>query len=154
MPFALEASQWTLNLWGEDLIANVRNGSIYYWDTSGGESSRAVAVSSISGASDVPTATRTTTISFPDRHFIAAGTTPLNGDPQDPMLVRFSDQEDFTNFTPTSTNTAGDQRLEIGTKIISMTPTKDETFIQTDEAAYGMSFVGPPFTFFIQVAWC
>ena len=147
LPFALEASQWTLNLWGEDLIANVRNGSIYYWDTSGGESSRAVAVSSISGASDVPTATRTTTISFPDRHFIAAGTTPLNGDPQDPMLVRFSDQEDFTSFTPTATNTAGDQRLEIGTKIISMTPTKDETFIQTDEAAYGMSFVGPPFTF-------
>ena len=147
LPFALEATQWSLNLWGEDLIANVRNGAIYYWDTSGGESSRAVIVSGISGASDVPTATRTTTISFPDRHFIAAGTTPLNGDPQDPMLVRFSNQEDFTNFTPTSTNTAGDQRLEIGTKIISMTPTKDETFIQTDEAAYGMSFVGPPFTF-------
>ena len=56
-------------------------------------------------------------------------------------------QEDFTQFTPTSTNTAGDQRLEVGTKIISMIPTKDETFIQTDEAAYGMAFVGPPFTF-------
>jgi hypothetical protein len=63
------------------------------------------------------------------------------------MLVRWSNQEDFVYFTPTSTNTAGDQRLEIGTEIISMIPTKDETFIQTDEAAYGMSFVGPPFTF-------
>jgi hypothetical protein len=63
------------------------------------------------------------------------------------MLVRWSDQEDFTNWTPSVTNTAGDQRLEVGTKIVAMTPTRDETFISTDEAVYGMAFVGPPFTF-------
>ena len=144
---SLEASQWSLNLWGEDLIANVRNGALFYWELSDGETTRSVLVSSQSGASDVPTKVRTTSISFPDRHFVVGGSTPLGSTTIDPMLVRFSDQEDFVNFTPTATNTSGDQRLEVGTKIMSMLPTRDETFIQTDEAAYGMTFVGPPFTF-------
>lgn len=144
---ALEATQWSLELWGDDLLANNRDGQIYYWDTSGGEANRAVLVSSIAGASDVPTKNRTIAISFPDRHLITGGTTAVGTTDQDPMLIRFSDQEDFTNFTPTATNTAGDQRLEVGNKIVSIIPTKDETFINTDEAVYGMSFVGPPFTF-------
>jgi hypothetical protein len=144
---SLEATQWSLSLWGEDLIANNRDGQIYYWDTSEGETTRAELVSGETGASGVPTKVRCVTVSFPDRHLIAGGSTPLGSSTIDPMLVRFSDQEDFTKFTPTSTNTAGDQRLEVGTKIITMLPTKDETFIQTDEAAYGMTFVGPPFTF-------
>jgi len=143
----LEATQWSLQLWGEDVLANNRNGQIYYWDTSAGESSRAVLVSSIAGATDVPTKNRTIAISFPDRHLIVGGTTLVGTTDQDPMLIRFSDQEDFTKFTPTATNTAGDQRLEVGNKIISIIPTKDETFINTDEAVYGMAFVGPPFTF-------
>ena len=144
---SLDASQWNLNLWGEDLIANIRNGAIYYWELSDGEANRAVLASTESGASDIPTITKVTSISFPDRHFIVGGATSLGTTNFDPMLIRFSDQEDFVNFTPSSTNTAGDQRLEIGTKIVQMLPTKDETFIQTDEAAYAMTFVGPPFTF-------
>ncbi len=144
---ALEATQWSLQLWGDDLLANNRNGQIYYWDLSGGESSRAVLASSIAGATDVPTKNRTIAISFPDRHLIVGGTTTIGTTDQDPMLIRFSDQEDFTKFTPTATNTAGDQRLEVGNKIVSIIPTKDETFINTDEAVYGMTFVGPPFTF-------
>tara|TARA_X000001388_G_scaffold73794_1_gene65973 strand:- start:44711 stop:46624 length:1914 start_codon:yes stop_codon:yes gene_type:complete len=144
---SLDATQWNLNLWGEDLIANARNGQVYYWELSDGEANRAVLASTESGSSDIPTKTRVTSISFPDRHFIIGGATNVGGTNFDPMLIRFSDQENFVNFTPTSTNTAGDQRLEIGTKIIQMLPTKDETFIQTDEAAYAMTFVGPPFTF-------
>jgi len=144
---ALEATQWSLQLWGDDLLANNRNGQIYYWDTSAGEGNRAVLVSSIAGATDVPTKNRTIAISFPDRHLIVGGTTLVGTTDQDPMLIRFSDQEDFTKFTPTATNTAGDQRLEVGNKIVSIIPTKDETFINTDEAVYGMTFVGPPFTF-------
>jgi hypothetical protein len=145
----LENSEWSLNLWGEDLIATVLNHGIYYWDTSAssGAMSRAVLVSSLGGASDVPTKARLTTVSFPDRHLVCGGSNPLGGSNIDPMLVRWSDQEDFTNWTPSATNTAGDQRLEVGTKIVAMTPTRDETFISTDEAVYGMSFVGPPFTF-------
>ena len=144
---ALEATQWSLQLWGEDLLASNRDGQIYYWDTSAGETNRASLVSAISGSSGVPTKNKTMTISFPDRHLIVGGTTILGTTTLDPMLVRFSDQEDFTNFTPTATNTSGDQRLEIGNKIVSIIPTKNETFISTDEAVYGMSFVGPPFTF-------
>jgi hypothetical protein len=145
---SLSATNWSLALWGEDLIINNRNGQLYYWDTSdNGETTRAALVSLESGASGVPISVKCITVSFPDRHLVAGGCTPLAGGAIDPMLVRWSNQEDFVYFTPTSTNTAGDQRLEIGTEIISMIPTKDETFIQTDEAAYGMSFVGPPFTF-------
>ena len=141
----LENSQWSLNLWGEDLIATVRNGAIYYFDVSD-SATRAALVSAEAGASDVPAINRVTTISFPDRHAIAAGCTSLAG-VFDPMLVRFSTQEDFTKWTPTSENTAGDQRLEIGTKIVGMVASKEETLISTDEAMYGMSFIGPPFTF-------
>ena len=145
---SLSATQWSIVLWGEDLIINNSNGQLYYWDTSdNGETTRAALVSLESGASGVPISVKCITVSFPDRHLVAGGCTPLAGGAIDPMLVRWSNQEDFVYFTPTSTNTAGDQRLEIGTEIISMIPTKDETFIQTDEAAYGMSFVGPPFTF-------
>ena len=145
---SLSGTQWSLALWGEDLIINNSNGQLYYWDTSdNGETTRAALVSSEVGASGVPISVKCITVSFPDRHLVAGGCTPLAGGAIDPMLVRWSNQEDFVYFTPTSTNTAGDQRLEIGTEIISMIPTKDETFIQTDEAAYGMSFVGPPFTF-------
>jgi len=143
----LENSQWSLNLWGEDLIATVRNGAIYYWDLSGGVGSRAVLVSGLGGAASVPPENRLTSISFPDRHSISAGCTPYGGSDIDPMQVRWSDQEDFKNWAPTATNTAGDQRLEVGTKIIAITPTRDETFISTDEAVYGMTFIGPPFTF-------
>ena len=144
---ALEATQWSLQLWGEDLLASNRDGQIYYWDTSAGETNRASLVSALGGSSDVPTKNRTIAISFPDRHLIVGGTTTIGTTNLDPMLVRFSDQEDFTNFTPSATNTSGDQRLEVGNKIVSIIPTKDETFINTDEACYGMNFVGPPFTF-------
>ena len=142
-----DATRWSLNLWGDDLLANNRNGQIYYWSRAGGEGTRAVLASSLAGASGVPTENRITSVSFPDRHFISAGTINASTGVFDPMLIRFSDQEDFTNFTVTATNTAGDQRLEIGSKIIAVTPSKDETLIQTDEAIYGMTFVGPPFTF-------
>ena len=148
----LENSSWTLNLWGEDVIATVRGGSIFYWDTSGLITTRASLVSAISGSASVPAIVRTTVVSFPDRHFIAAGSSAYNASDGssgvfDPMLVRWSTQEDFTKFAPTALNTAGDQRLEVGTKIITMVNTREETIISTDEAVYGMTFVGDPFIF-------
>lgn len=144
----LENSQWSLNLWGEDLIATARNGQIYYWDVNNGETTRATLVSAESDATSVPTTNRISIISFPDRHLVCMGTDPIGSLGNiDPMLVRWSNQENFTQWQPTVTNTAGDQRLEVGTKIISAVSAKDETFIATDEAAYGMSFIGPPFVF-------
>jgi len=144
----LTNSSWNLNLWGEDLIATVRGGGIYYWTVSGTVTNRAVLVSSLSGALSVPTVATVTTVSFPDRHFIAGGCTEYAGGGNlDEMLIRWSDQEDFTDFGPTSTNSAGDQRLEVGTKIVSMVNAREETIISTDSAIYGMTFVGPPFIF-------
>ena len=144
---SLENSSWSLSLWGEDLIATVRNGAIYYWDTSAGTNNRAVLVSSLASADSVPTIARVTTVSFPDRHFIAGGCTSYSTGNVDDMLVRWSTQEDFTNFKPTSTNTAGDQRLQIGTKIVAIVNAREETIISTDEAIYGMTFVAAPFIF-------
>ena len=144
----LENSQWSLNLWGEDLIATARNGQIYYWDVSNGETTRATLVSAEADATSVPTTNRISIISFPDRHLVCMGTDPIGSLGNiDPMLVRWSNQENFAQWQPTVTNTAGDQRLEVGTRIIGAVSAKDETFIATDEAAYGMSFIGPPFVF-------
>jgi len=146
----LENTSWNLSLWGEDLIATVRNGAIYYYDTSVGTSSRASLVSSIAGAESVPSVARITTVSFPDRHFIAGGCQAYaasGGGDVDEMLVRWSSQEQFEKFAPTATNTAGDQRLQIGTKIVAMVSAREETIISTDEAIYGMTFVGGDFVF-------
>jgi len=147
---SLDNSSWDLDLWGEDLIATVRGAAMYYWDTSGGTNNRASLVSEITNATGVPNVVRTTTISFPDRHFIAGGCQEYavgGGGNFDPMLVRWSNQEDYTVFTPTALNTAGDQRLQIGTKIVTMVSSREETIISTDEAIYGMTFVGAPFIF-------
>ena len=147
---SLDNSSWNLSLWGEDVIASVRGGAIYYFDTSGGVTNRASLVSSITGADSVPTVARITTVSFPDRHFIVGGAQAYaagGGGDVDNMLVRWSSQEQFEKFAPTATNTAGDQRLQIGTKIVAMVAAREETIISTDEAIYGMTFVGGNFVF-------
>jgi hypothetical protein len=91
-------------------------------------------------------------VSFPDRHVVCGGSDAFvypdsTSGTLDPMLVRWSSQESFTVWNPDTDNTAGDQRLEIGTKIIAMVPTREETIISTDQAIYGMSFVGEPLIF-------
>jgi hypothetical protein len=149
----LESSAWSLNLWGEDVLCQVRNGALYYWDTSDGVTTRAELISDESDATGVPTISRVSTVSFPDRHFVCGGADPYvaatggSSGTLDEMLVRWSTQENFAIWGPTATNTAGDQRLQIGTKIMSMISAREETIISTDEAIYGMTFVGAPFTF-------
>jgi len=149
----LESSSWSLNLWGEDVLCQVRNGALYYFDTSEGVSTRAELISDESDATGVPTISRVSTVSFPDRHFVCGGADPYvaatggSSGTQDSMLVRWSTQENFAIWAPTALNTAGDQRLQIGTKITAMISAREETIISTDEAIYGMTFVGAPFTF-------
>ena len=147
---SLDNSSWNIDLWGEDVIATVRNGAIYYWDTSAGVTNRAVLVSSLASSDNVPNIARTAVVSFPDRHFIAGGCQAYvagGGGAVDNMLVRWSTQEDFSSWGPTATNTAGDQRLQVGTKIVAMLAAREETIISTDEAIYGMTFVGGNFVF-------
>ena len=138
----LELSQWSFDLWGEDLIATVHNFGTYVWDASAGVSSRATIINEAEIAKS-----RFTTVSFPDRHLLAMGATDTSTSAQDPMLVRFSDQGDYAEFTASTTNSAGSQRLQVGTKIMAAVPTREATFIGTDEAMYEMQFVGAPFVF-------
>ena len=137
----LELTIWSLNLWGEDLIATVSNHKSYYWDASGGVTGRAALIS------NAPITSRFTTLSFPDRHVVSMGSYDASVSAQDPMLIAWSNQGDYNNWTVSAATTAGSQRLQEGTKIVAAVGTREEIFIGTDEAMYGMAFVGPPFTF-------
>ena len=142
----------TLRLWqhdtfGEDLIFCVRDGPIFYWDTSGSVSQRGVYLSTITSASNTPLVAKQVMVSDIDRHVIAFGCNPLGSNVQDPLLIRFSDQENPANWTPLTTNTAGDLRIGSGTAIVQAVETRQEILIFTDQGLHSMQFIGPPFTF-------
>ena len=138
---------WAADNFGEDLVFNVMNGSIFYWDATGGTSTRAVELSSLTGASDTPTIARKVLVSDVDRHIIAFGANIIGTSTQDPLLIRFGSQESLTDFTPTATNTAGDLRLSKGSEIITAVQTSRQILVFTDQSLYSMQFLGPPFTF-------
>ena len=142
-----EARLWSQDNFGEDLILNVRNDNIYYWDATLGLSNRASALSAQAGASGAPTIARQVVVSDTDRHVICLGANTLGTTAQDLLLVRWSDQENAVNWTPTATNTAGSQRLSSGSEIITAIETRQELLIWTDASLYSMRYVGPPFTF-------
>ena len=133
--------------WGEDLIFNVYDGTPYYWDKTLGLGSRATDLASQSGASGAPTITRRIMVSGADRHVVCFGCNPLDETDQDLLMVRWSDQENAVDWTPTATNTAGSQRISSGSEIISAQKTRQEMLIWTDTALHAMRFTGPPFTF-------
>ena len=138
---------WSMDNFGEDLLANVRGGGIFYWNTSAGTASRAVNITSVSG-SNQPQAANIVLVSERDRHVIAFGCDP-QGDPGnlDPLTIRFSDQESFTDWAATSTNTAGELRIGTGSEIIAAVQTKQQVIVFTDRSVSAMQFIGAPFTF-------
>jgi hypothetical protein len=144
----LDPASWSLDNFGQILVATIKDGETFIWNpgVSNPLDNRATIMS---GA---PTASRLTVVSDRDRHLMHIGTEQTLGDPttQDPMFIRFSDQEDFTVYQPTATNTAGTFRLDAGNKIVTAVPGKDYTLVLTDTAAYVIQFVGPPFTFSIR----
>ena len=144
----LDPGSWSLDNFGEQLIATIKDGKTFVWNpgVSNPLEQRAVIMS---GA---PTATRLTITSDRDRHVVHFGTETTIGDSttQDPMFIRFSDQENYSVYQPTSVNTAGTFRLDTGNKIVAAVSGKDYNLILTDQAAYTMQFVGPPFTFSIR----
>ena len=140
----LDMGMWSFDNAGEDLFAWKKNGGTYLWDTSAG-----LANNRMAQVSNAPTASITGLVSTPDRHLICFGTEITIGTPntQDTMLIRWSDQENFTQWAPTATNTAGSQRLGEGSKIISAKKTRNEILVWTDLGLHSMQFIGPPFTF-------
>ena len=139
---------WSHDNFGEDLLMNVRNGGIYYWDKSTGSSTRAVSLDSLSGATSTPTIAKQIMVSDRDRHIIAFGCdTEANPGVQDPLAIRFSSQESLTDWASTATNTAGELRLGSGSEIVTAVETRQQILVYTDESIYAMQFLGPPFTF-------
>ena len=145
---------WTHDNFGEDLIINVMNGGIYYWDASAVNAltNPAVAISDLVGADLAPTIAKKVIVSDVDRHVIAFGCDPLdNIGQQDPLLIRFSDQENVVDWRPTTTNTAGDLRLGSGSKIVTAIETRQQILVFTDVSLHAMQYIGPPFTFGINM---
>ena len=144
---------WSMDNFGEDLIANVRGGSIYYWDKTNGLTTRAVSLTSLAGANLAPTKGLQVIVSDVDRHVLILGSDPLNaaGDARtgsiDPLLIAFSDQENATEWEPRSDTTAGSLRCSAGSEIIGGLRARQETLIWTDVALYSLQFIGPPLTF-------
>lgn len=151
---SLAAGQ-TLRLWnhdnfGENLIINIRDGGIYYWEKGvSPDFSRAVALSALPGADpSTPTLARMVLVSNRDRHIIAFGCDPETAiGTQDPLLIRFSDQESPTVWSSLPTNTAGELRLSTGSKIVTAVETRQQMLVFTEVTVNAMQYLGPPFTF-------
>jgi hypothetical protein len=144
----LDPGLWSLDNFGQILTATIHNGETFTWNA-GAASPRAQRAALMSGA---PTKTILTQVSDRDRHVFHFGTETTIGDPttQDPMFIRFSDQEDFNTYQPTATNTAGTFRLDKGNEIVGAVSGKDYTLVLTDTSAYVIQYVGPPFTFSVR----
>tara|TARA_R100001460_G_scaffold27676_2_gene55597 strand:+ start:1031 stop:3097 length:2067 start_codon:yes stop_codon:yes gene_type:complete len=146
---------WSHDNYGEDLIINARNAGIFKWTENNGVGTRAVELSGISGANLVPTVGLQVITSETDRHLIVLGADPISGTSRtgviDPMLIVFSDQENELEFEPLSTNTAGSLRLSSGSSIIGGIKARQEILVWTDTAIYSMQFIGPPFTFAVNL---
>ena len=146
----LDPADWSLDNFGQILTATISKGRTFTWQPiSNNNNALSVRCTIMSGA---PTKTTVSIVSDTDRHFIHLGTEATVGSPTtfDPMLIRFSDQEDFTDYQPTSVNTAGTFRIDDGTEIVGAVRAKDYILVFTDTAAYTMQYVGAPFTFSIR----
>jgi hypothetical protein len=143
---ALQSRVWQFDNFGEDAICQLVDGNTFLWDLSAGPNTRAAV---LTGA---PVKSKFALLSTPDRHLVCFGTDTVIGDAssQDPMFVRFSNQEDITVFVESATNTAGGQRLTDGNTIVSAIRSRGQILIFTDTSLHGQQFIGPPFTFGFQ----
>jgi hypothetical protein len=135
---------WSQSNFGEDLIFGPRGASIYYWDASNGLTTRAVELSSLAGASNTPTKQNFILVSDVSRFVFCFGANTLGSAVQDPMLVRWSDQESAVNWTPAANNQAGDLRLSKGSEIVTALQSRQEILVWTDSALYSLQYVGAP----------
>ena len=142
---------WSQDSFGEDLIFCLQNGRIYYWDASAGLTTRGVELQTLPGAQAVPTVSRLVMIPERDRHVIAFGCDP-EADPgvQDPLTIRFSDQENLAEWRTLPTTTAGELRIGTGSAIVAAVQTKQQILVFTDVSIHAMQYIGAPFTFGIQ----
>lgn len=134
---------WSQSNFGEDLIFGPRGGEVFIWDASVGIASRGTYLSAEAGASNVPVVQNIVFVS--DNRFVFCfGTNDIGSSDLDPMLIRWSDQEDATNWTPAATNQAGSLRLSTGSEIITAVQSRQEILTWTDSAVYSIQYLGAP----------
>ena len=139
---------WGKDNFGEDLVFNVENGGVYYWDKTTNVTSRAIPLSTIPGADgQAPTIVTEVLVSELGKHVVCLGANASGSSTQDPMLIRWSDTEDPTTWEVLNGNSAGDYRLSSGSKIITGLKSRQEIVIWTDTAMYAMTYTGSNFVF-------
>ena len=142
---------WNASNYGEDLVYGPRGGGVYYWDATGTVNTRGVLLSSLPGASDVPVVQNALLVSATSRFVMAFGVNELGSADQNPMLIRWSDQEDALNWTPAITNQAGGITLSDGSQIVAVQQQRQEIMVWTDSALYSLQYLGPPYVWGVQL---
>ena len=149
-PVKVFQQDWWMDNFDNTLIANIRNGAIYAWEYDDTYTSRAVLLSSLSGAEDVPDEAMQVLVSQNDKHLLAFGSTPFGGGNFDPLLIRWATQDNFKVWTPTPTNSAGFLRVSRGSRIVRAIPTRQEILVWTDSHLYSLQFTGTTDVFALQ----
>ena len=135
---------WSANNFGEDLVYGPRGGNIYYWDASTSVTTRGVAIETLPGAVDPPIIQNFIFVSDTYRFVICFGTNDVGSSTQDPMLIRWSDQESVVDWLPAATNQAGSIRLSHGSEIVTALQTRQEIVVWTDTSLYSLQYLGAP----------
>ena len=145
---------WFLQNFDNDLVANIRNGSIYYWQYSGGVVTRAILLSATTidgiAAADVPTQATQILVSQNDKHLLCFGATPYGGGSFDPLLIRWATQDQPNVWTPLTTNSAGFLRVSRGSAIVCAIATRQEILVFTEGTLNSLQFVGTTDVFSLQ----
>ena len=149
-PITVYQQDWFFDNFDDDLVANIRNGAPYYWANDGTFTTRAVRLSSIAGASNVPAKVGQLLVSQGDKHLLAFGATAFGSSIFDPLLIRWSNQDEPANFTPEQTNSAGFIRVSRGDAIIRAIPTRQEILVFTNATLNSLQFLGTADVFGVQ----
>ena len=149
----LQLRLWSESNYGQDLIFNPRGGGIYYWAVNANPNvfDRGTQITS----TNAPTICNFVMVSDASRFVLTFGVNDYVGSPgeliQNPMLIRWSNQEDYTLWTPAITNQAGSYTLSHGSRIVSASQARQEILVWTDAAIYSMQYLGPPFVWGFQL---
>ena len=153
----IQLRTWSQSNYGQDLIINPRGGALYYWANNANPTvfDRAVLLSDTSSGiyetdADCPEVCNFVLVSDSSRFVLTFGVNDYGSSTQDPLLIRWSNQEDYTTWTPAATNQAGSFRLSAGSEIICAQQTRQEVLVFTDSAVYSMQYQGPPFVWGFQ----
>lgn len=148
--FGLQLRLWSQANFGERLLFCPRGGALYLWDPGSGATPAYNTRGTLVSGTDVPSRINQIMVSDTSRITIAFGCNDYGAydtTPQDPLLIRWSEQESYTGWTPDATNQAGSYRLSHGSEIVGALQTRQEIVVWTDASIYSMQYLGPPFVY-------